>query len=308
MAKRSFSNVDLNLLRVFAAVMLERNVTRAAVHLHLSQSAVSNAMQRLRDTFEDELFQKTAHGVRPTARARQIWSALEPHYVGLRGAFEADDFDPSTFEGRISIAISDYTAEVVLPALMEAVAREAPGMRIACCPFQTVDLGRMFEVDGVDFAIGTLVSDLLSGTGIRRHHLLTFEACCVMHVDHPLAQGDLTLGRFLEARHIDVCLPGAMEPLYDTLLEARGLHRKVVFTTHSVLTLFSLLAQGDSVGMVPRGAASRSIHASVLSERSPPIVPPERPVYVFWRELASMGAAHRWLLGKLTSLPLPVAA
>lgn len=89
--KDIFRSLDLDLLRVFSALMAEGNVTRAADQFALSQPAVSNALNRLRSSLDEVLFEKTSSGVQPTARARELWSVIQPHFEALRRAISPDE-------------------------------------------------------------------------------------------------------------------------------------------------------------------------------------------------------------------------
>src|SRR5471032_514180 len=102
----NFRTLDLNLLRVFGAVMLERNVTRAAAQLAMTQPAVSNALRRLREATGDELFITVPSGVLPTTQAEALWPEIRDALDGLRHAFEPQAFDPARDERIFSLAMA----------------------------------------------------------------------------------------------------------------------------------------------------------------------------------------------------------
>ena len=122
----NFRTLDLNLLRVFGAVMVERNVTRAAAQLAMTQPAVSNALRRLREATGDELFFTVPGGVLPTAQAEALWPDVLAALDGLRHAFDPQGFEPTRDERSFSLAMADATATVLMPALIGAlVGRDA---------------------------------------------------------------------------------------------------------------------------------------------------------------------------------------
>src|SRR5258708_2579886 len=114
-----FTNLDLNLLRVFDALLEERSVTRAGDRLGLSQSAVSHALGRLRQVLGDPLFVRRAGGVEPTSRALEIGPALHTALRQLQEALAPSGFVPSTAERRFTLAAGTYACTILVPALVE---------------------------------------------------------------------------------------------------------------------------------------------------------------------------------------------
>lgn len=300
--KNAFHQLDLNLLRVFAALMAERNVTRAAARLALSQSAVSNALNRLRRSLDDVLFEKTTTGVRPTLRAQELWSVMQPHFDALKQAISPDTFDPAQFAGSFAIAMSDYTAERVMPRLAEYLGRCAPSMRIGVVPYNLVNLPALFERGGVDLAIGGYLNDASRGSGIRTHALWPIHWSCLMRKGHPLEKGALTLARFLGARHLDVLLPGASMPLYDSVLAAHSLRRNLLLTLPDYSPALAIIAQSDFIGVLPTSLPDSSQYKDVLISRQPPVQMPARPYCVIWHQRWDGHAAHQWLRTSIASL------
>ena len=300
--KDVFRSMDLNLLRVFAALMAEGNVTRAAERLALSQSAVSNALGRLRRTLGDVLFEKVPFGVRPTARARELWSVLEPHFNAIRKAITPETFEPVRYSGSLTAAMSDYTVERVMPRLAAYLSEHAPGMRLDLVQYSVSNLPTMFDREGVDFAIGAYLNDTSQTSGIRTHELWPIHSSCLMRRDHPLAKGRLTLQRFLAARHIDIRLPGMNMPLYDSLLAAHGLQRNLVLTLNHYTQALAVLAQSECIGVVPTSLLDLSPYSERLVSREPPIAMPVRPLGIIWHQRRDSDPANQWLRDVVVSL------
>ncbi|HCN88357.1 MAG TPA: LysR family transcriptional regulator, partial [Oxalobacteraceae bacterium] len=133
----SFLNLDLNLLRVFDAVMIELNLTRAADRLAMTQPAVSNALKRLRGALQDELLIRTAHGVKPTARAEELWPIVRSALTILETAIEPHISEISESQATFRLAMADSTASLLLPPLMTLIKQDAPGMNIRMSPLTT---------------------------------------------------------------------------------------------------------------------------------------------------------------------------
>ncbi|MFN9941747.1 MAG: LysR family transcriptional regulator, partial [bacterium] len=113
----NFRHLDLNLLRVFDEIMAERNLTRAARNLSLTQSAVSNALRRLREVLGDELVVRAGYGVQPTPLALSLWPVVRQALIDLQEALAPTDFDPAQAEASFVLAMADATASLLMPPL-----------------------------------------------------------------------------------------------------------------------------------------------------------------------------------------------
>ena len=199
----SFRTFDLNLLRIFDAIMTEQNLTRAAERLATTQPAVSNALKRLRETLDDELLVRTAHGMKPTARAEELWPAVRSALSALEAAIAPETFDVSETQATFRLAMADSTASLLLPRLMRAIKQEAPGLDIRMLPLTTRDPRAMLLQSDIDMAIGNfpgVVSQLSGGqtsvSAIRHQRLYSSESVCIMRKDHPLAAAELTVDSY----------------------------------------------------------------------------------------------------------------
>ena len=298
----TFQGMDLNLLRVFAALIRERNVTRAGAALCLSQSAVSNSLQRLRAALGDVLFERTAAGIRPTSRGLELWQQLQPHYLSIEKVLTPEAFDPMTYDGAFTIAMSDYTVERVMPRLGAHLEAHAPRVQINLLPYSVANMFPMFEREGIDLAIGANRDDAQHSRGLRASTLWPIHSRCLMRRDHPLAQGRLTLKRFLSARHLDVCLPGMTMPLYDNLLAAHGIRRNLIITLNHYTQALAVLAATDYIAVLPVSLLDLSAYAGQLCQREPPIAMPERPLGLIWHQRHESSPPHVWLRQVLAEL------
>jgi DNA-binding transcriptional LysR family regulator len=301
MKKNVFESMDLNLLRVFAMLMLEGNVTRAAEKLHLTQSAVSNALKRLRQTFDDNLFERSAYGINPTAVARDLWGRLAPHYRALGQELHPDAIDPAHYEGKFTIAMSDYTSARVLPRLGLHLQAQAPGVRVQAVPYSVLNLQHLLEREGADVALGTNLDDARQAKELRTHALWPIRSACFMRRGHPLAR-DLTLERFLAARHVDVLLPGMTSTIYDTLLSEHGHSRNLVITLAQYNDVLALIARSDYIGVLPSSLVDLSADRSKLLQREPPVPIPVRSLVMTWHQRHDSRPAHAWLRQTIIAL------
>ena len=150
----NFRTLDLNLLRVFAAVMLERNVTRAAAQLAMTQPAVSNALRRLREATGDELFVTVPSGVVPTAHAADMWPHVEAALGRLSQALDPQGFDPTRDARIFTLAMADATATVLMPAFVDTLLRERARAEVRVLPLSSRDPRPQLEQGAADLAVG----------------------------------------------------------------------------------------------------------------------------------------------------------
>ena len=150
----NFRTLDLNLLRVFAAVMLERNVTRAAAQLAMTQPAVSNALRRLREATGDELFVTVPSGVVPTAHAAEMWPHVEAALGRLSQALDPQGFDPARDARTFTLAMADATATVLMPAFVDTLLRERALADVRVLPLSSRDPRPQLEQGVADVAVG----------------------------------------------------------------------------------------------------------------------------------------------------------
>ncbi len=150
----NFRSLDLNLLRVFDEVMAERNLTRAAAKLALTQPAVSNALRRLREVVGDDLVVRSGQGVEPTPRALALWPPVRQALAQLQQSLAPGAFDPASANSTFVLALADATGATLIPPLVEIVEREAPGVSLRVVPLTTRDPRSLLDDESTDMAVG----------------------------------------------------------------------------------------------------------------------------------------------------------
>src|SRR3954469_2141144 len=154
MRPSTFRTLDLNLLRVFDQVMSERNLTRAARNLSMTQPAVSNALNRLRDALGDRLGTRSGYGVEPTPRALALWPAIADALRQLEASITPGDFVASAANNTFLLAMADATAAELMPGLVEISEPAAPGVWVRVLPLTTRDPRPLLDEGHVDLAVG----------------------------------------------------------------------------------------------------------------------------------------------------------
>lgn len=299
----SFRALDLNLLKVFEALMTEGSVTRAASALTMTQPAVSNALARLRDALGDPLFVRSGTGIRPTQRAVVLWEPIGEALESVRSALDEQEFDPGRAQTEFSLSMSDYVASLVMPNLMNHLGDVAPKARVHTVPNTILDIADQLEDNRVDCVLSVYVNEAQQPTAIRSRSLWTVDYACFMRRDHPLAaQKRLSTRTFLNARHVDVTLAGKRLPSYDLFLASRGLSRNLVATVNHYSAAYETVRQSDLIAVLPRDLRSESRHAPFLHAMPLPLQAPPRIVSLFWHQRNDTVPAQRWLRETLVGM------
>lgn len=303
----SFLTLDLNLLRVFDAVMTEQNLTRAASRLAMTQPAVSNALKRLRDALGDELLIRTAHGVKPTPRAEILWPTIRRSLSELEEAVAPTSFDVSKAHATFRMAMADATAALWLPSLVRSIERDAPGLNVRMVPLTTREPRPMLLRGDIDLAIGFfpgVVAQLAAGpdTPIRHERLYSGQYVCVMRKDHPLAKGELTLDAYCAANHLLVSLSGRAHGLTDEALAQVNRERRILLTVNQFFTAGRVVAHSDLITVLPRYLIASTGMTGALISKALPFKLPDVHVDMLWHERDVRSPAHKWLREHLTSM------
>ncbi|CAN7174384.1 LysR family transcriptional regulator [Variovorax sp. LjRoot130] len=300
----NFRTLDLNLLRVFDEVMAERNLTRAARNLLITQPAVSNALRRLRETLGDELVRRSGSGVEPTPRALALWPTVRDALRQLQHTLAPGEFDAGIADTTFLLAMADATAAELIPGLVQIVEKEAPAVSLRVLPLTTRDPRRMLENEEVDMAIGYFPAVIASlaargqsdaAVPFETQRLYVGEYVCVMRRGHPLARAPLTLDSFCAARHLLVSFSGRPYGFIDQTLGALGRERRIVVTVNQFFTAGRVVANSNLLTVLPRHFVKVTGIDEQLVLRELPFQQPLVHVDAIWHRRAQHGHAHEWL-------------
>ena len=285
--------VDLNLLRVFDAVLRERGVTRAAQRLRLTQPAVSNALGRLRALFGDALFVRTPRGMEPTPFARELDEPVRQALALIESALaQRAGFDAASSTRAFRFYMSDLGEISFLPPLVERAQRVAPGVRLESVALGLEDIEEALAGGALDLAIGFLPG---LGGPVRRRRLFRDPYVCLMRADHPRIGARLTRKLFLEASHALVSSSGSGHRVIEEALERNGLTRRIALRVPHFTVVPMVLARTDMLLTLPARVA-RVYEAGGRFKSLPPPVPiPAADVGVHWHERFERDPGNRWL-------------
>ena len=290
--------VDLNLLLVFDAVMMERHVTRAAERLDMTQSAVSNALNRLRKLYEDQLFVKAPRGVNPTPRANALWPRIHQSLVDLLETVRPAEFDALTHPQRYRIAMVDITASLITPHLYRQVYGIAPETTLFYVPHDPDLTGPRLMRGELDFAI---TIEPPRASVLQSVPLWSDSFVVAGRSGNPLLEKKLSLARFCAASHLVVNEPGSEEytDLIDEALQQRGLSRTVTLSVNHFSVAREILATTDLIAVLPTRFASTRVAREQLAMQPIPIPTPEVVVHLAWHQRNAESPAHMWFKQKL---------
>jgi DNA-binding transcriptional LysR family regulator len=298
--------LDLNLLKVFDEVMTERNLTRAAGNLAMTQPAVSNALKRLREALHDDLLVRSGYGVEPTPRALEVWPAVRSALDTLREALRpAQAFDSSGSRETFVIAMADATAASLMPPLMRRFEESAPGASIRGRPLLSRDPRAALGSGELDLAVGYFPvaiaaidhATMQAGTPdpVSHQRLYDGEYVCVMRAAHPLATAGVSLDTYCAARHVLVSFSGRPYGFVDEALSSLGRRRRVVLTVNEFFTAARVVAQTDLLTILPRHFMASTGISSQLVWRRLPLEMPVVHVDMLWHRRNENRPAQAWL-------------
>jgi DNA-binding transcriptional LysR family regulator len=310
----NFQTFDLNLLRIFDAVMTEQNITRAAERLSTTQPAVSNALKRLREAANDEILVRTARGMKPTARAEEIWPTVRAALASLEGALSPQQLDISATKASFRIAIADSTATLLLPQLMDRIRAEAPEIDIRLVPLPGRDPRPMLLNADADLAVGSfpgIVAQLREGqqrdVTLHNQRLYSGEPVCIMRKGHPLENQELTIDRYCEALHLLVSFSGNPSGPADDMLAGLGRTRRIALTVNQFSTAFHMVACSDLIAVVPRHLIDASSFSDQLAVKALPFQLPIVYIDMLWHERDMRHPVHKWLRETIMRVPAVAA-
>lgn len=288
----NISAIDLNLLVAFDALFSERNVTRAARRVGLSQPAMSNALSRLRALLDDELFVRSGRGMEPTARAQSLALPVREALSRIEEALApALAFDPARLDRVVRVAMTDNSMAVLLIDMIERLRETAPNLDLHVKNTRPAGMPPMLDDGEIDLAIG-VVGDLEP-----RHRAATLYTDRLVGIARRgrFGPGGPTLEQFVAADHALVAPRNGSGGTIDAALAATGLKRRVFLTLPQFIFAPYAVAKADLVACLPARIALAKAELLDLEIFEPPIELPEFSVSLIWHGRDDADPAHQWL-------------
>jgi DNA-binding transcriptional LysR family regulator len=290
----SIDHVDLNLVRVFQAIVDERSLTKAGERLALSQPAISYSLARLRTLFDDPLFIRTRSGMQPTPIALELASIVGRALDTVREALRyAESFDPATSTRTFRLSLSDAGEMAYLPAICEALHERAPRVKLSVEPLPVEEIEDALRSSRLDFAIGNLPM-LMART---RHQLLFEETyVCMTRKRRGLPAGSaLSLEHFLQASHVQVRSVEHSHHALDDALRAQGVGRNIVLQLPHFVALPGVLAVTDLFATLPQRLAGILNGNDAFRIYTLPVPIPQATVTMHWHEHVHEDEGIAWM-------------
>lgn len=288
----NLASLDLNLLVTLDALLSTGHVGRAGARIGLSQPAASHALRRLRETLDDPLLVRVGARMELTPRAQALRGPLAQALDQVRGLFVAEIFDPRTSTRRFRVMMPDHVVDLVVPRLLERVARQAPHVRLDVAPWLgpasiTAELAR-----SIDLVIAC-TSEAFAG--FHRQRLFADTEAIATRRGHPVGARLRRMEEFLKARQVAVVGRGQCEDPIDSWLREKGVQRQIALAVPSYLQALHMVANTDLVAFVPRRLIETQAEPLSLIAISPPIDPGRYEEFLFYPTRAQVDRGSIWL-------------
>lgn len=284
---------DLNLMPVFLALMDEHNVTRAAERLGITQPALSNALNRLRDTLRDPLFIRERYGMRPTQLAEEmapvVRTALAQFDELILGQ---QQFDPAEASRLFTLAPNSYAEFVLMPEVVARLRARADGIKLRLIPFGS-DLAETGAVSGATEMVIGRITDPPDNIVVQ--HLMDDGLACVVRAGHPEIGDSISKEQYERLKHVNVLPPGRLRAGLFQALEQRGLRREVAVSVTHFLAVPEMIAATDYCTTLPSQICRRLARDPRLKILPAPADLGTFPVEIAWHVRYRHDPAHRWL-------------
>ncbi|MFW3165888.1 LysR substrate-binding domain-containing protein [Pseudomonas syringae pv. syringae] len=294
MNRNELRKADINLMVVFETLMQERNVTRAAEKLFLGQPTISAALNRLRSLLNDPLFIRVGHRMEPTARAHEILKHLTPALDAMSTALSlTTDFDPSVSKMTFRIGLTDDVEFGLLPAMLKAIRKEAPGVVIV-----------VKHVDYLNISEVLMSGDITVGVCLTRELPANAKRKTLRNVQPRLVRADkpaspMSLDEYCSRPHVVVSHVASVSSFADEWLTALGRKRQVVLSVPQFATLPALMAGTDMISGLSDYAAKAMSALGLLYDEPLPFPTPGLDLSMTWLSVMDSDPAERWLRSRI---------
>ncbi|GAM06257.1 LysR substrate-binding domain-containing protein [Novosphingobium sp. MBES04] len=284
---------DLNLLPIFVALMEERSVTRAAERMGMTQPALSNALSRLRQMLQDQLFVRERYGIQPTPIALELSPLIAEALAQLDDAVLGQQaFDPAHAERLFTIAPNGYVEFVIVPAVLARLEKVAPGIKLRLPPFGN-DLAETGVVSGTTALVLGRIVDPPDNLVVQ--HLMDEGLACAVRADHPAIGDAMTREQFETVKHVNIVPPGRMRAGLFQALAQQQLKRDVAISVTNFFAAAEMVAVTDYCATLPSLICRQLMHDPRLKVLPAPVDLGSFPVEMAWHVRYRHDPAHRWL-------------
>lgn len=288
-------SIDMNLLVVFDAMIEHRSVTRAAEAIGLSQPAMSAAVARLRNWFDDPLFVKTGAEMKATPRALALAKPVRRVIETVKDEIlQKSGFDPEKTDRTFTILMPDIAEVNFLPKLLARLSQVAPNARLRTISKSRPGAAEALESGEAELAMGYFPD--LHKAGFFRQKLFDTPHVCIVRADHPTVGDKLTVKQYLDLSHA-VVQPDGREHVFELFLDQRGLKRRVLLKLSHFMSLLPVIESSDLIATVPLDLAEVCQRYANIRVLDAPIKSPVIAVSQFWHRRFHKDPANIWIRG-----------
>ena len=287
----NLASIDLNLLVALDALLLEANVSRAAMRVGLSQPAMSHALARLRGMLGDPLLVRAGPRMELTPRAQALRGPLAQTLDQVRGLFISDDFDAASSERRFRLMMPDLAVELLIPSLMAKISASAPNLRLDIVPWRGPAIFTAEFARTIDMVVS--IGDAFKG--FHRQLLYTDRDALAVRRGHAVGARLAKRDAFLKARHVAVVIRGQNEDLIDSWLRSKGIERRIALVVPGYIEALHIVARTDLVAFVPGRLIAALAKPLSLAAVAPPLDPGIDEQFMFTPTRAQFDPGSIWL-------------
>ena len=290
-------STDLNLIPIFVAIYEEQNLSKAAARLDISQPAVSKALARLRDIYDEPLFHRSPSGVDPTSFAMDIYPAMLTALKNFTSTLSASSsFDPKVSNRIFSIACLSVASYELMPQLMCQIREQAPNIALEVHPLFTEDYEADLRLQRYD-----LIIDLppRGRTVLKTEAIFSERLMVVCSADHPRLIDACTVDQFLAEEHVVV----ARWQARDSLLTGEDIEdlarRNIVYRAAGAMEMLPVINGSELIGTLPKSTIVHFSNTYNLKSFPLPFSDSVHDLYAIWHSSRTNESAHQWLRAQI---------
>ncbi|WP_051261790.1 LysR family transcriptional regulator [Desulfovibrio inopinatus] len=306
MNARHLIESDLNLLVIFEAIYIERSLTRAGRRVNLTQSAVSHALSRLRDMFDDALFIRQGKHMEPTSLASGLYPDVSRALSMLESVvFDRDRFNPARSQREFTLGMGDYGVVVLLPSLLERIRRLAPGICLRIRQTTIENREELLSEGGIDALIGI---EQPYGRHIRYCRLLEDRDVLIVRRGHPEFKEGITKEQYQQAEFISLCLKDSSGDPLDMYVNFGRAGRNIVLTIEQETLIPKLVAGSDCIAHIGERVARECIHGLPLNILPVPLPDTRFMLNLYWNAAQERDPGNMWLREQIKQIAQEITA
>ncbi|HAS8596582.1 TPA: LysR family transcriptional regulator [Vibrio vulnificus] len=290
-------NTDLNLIPIFVAIFEEQNLSKAAARLDISQPAVSKALARLRDIYDEPLFHRSPSGVEPTSFAVDIYPAMLTAFKNFTSTLSASsEFEAKVSNRIFSIACVSVASYELMPQLLKQIRQHAPNISLEVHPLFTEDYESDLRLQRYDLIIDMAPR---GWTTLKVEPIFSERLMVVCCADHPRIADACSVAQFLAEEHVVVSRWHARKSLMSEEDIADLAQRKIVYRASGASEMLPVIHGSEYIGMLPESTINAFAGTYNIKAVSLPF---EHDIYdlcAIWHPSRSSESAHQWLRNQL---------